>query len=460
MQQAAVNSPDIANLEASIVHFGREIFKEITKHQLSTFDKKYWSGRIMDWSMRNPAFKLNMFRLVDVLPSLRSVRSLADHAEQYLTQPLREINRPLSHLLKLGASLPASPFLAASLKKGVREMAAQFIAGEDAGSALKGLRKLRKERFAFTVDLLGEYSVSEPEAEDYLRRYIEAVEVLAAAVNTWPESQPLLPNHPGETSPVCISVKLSALYSQCSSLNFERSAEVLTQRLQRIARLALQKKALIYVDAEDSATNNIIYEVFMRVFGAKELCHFPFPGVVLQAYTKNSEDVLRALLQFAKKRGSPIAIRLVKGAYWDLETTLAQQNSWESPLWKKKESSDANYEKLSLFLVDNHTHLFPAFASHNVRSLAHACVYAKERGLNEKDFELQMLYGMADPIAKAFVARGYLVRFYVPLGAMLPGMGYLVRRLLENTSNESFLRHTFFEASQIDNLLKKPTMQE
>ena len=166
------------------------------------------------------------------------------------------------------------------------------------------------------------------------------------------------------------------------------------------------------------------------------------------------------MISYAKKRGRPIAVRLVKGAYWDLETIGSQQNNWPSPLWSKKESSDANYEALSRLLIDNHDVVLPAFGSHNVRSLAHACMYAKQKGLSNKDFELQMLYGMAEPIALSFTKQGYLTRLYVPLGEMLPGMGYLVRRLLENTSNESFLRHTFFDASTVDELLREPVLRE
>jgi RHH-type proline utilization regulon transcriptional repressor/proline dehydrogenase/delta 1-pyrroline-5-carboxylate dehydrogenase len=102
----------------------------------------------------------------------------------------------------------------------------------------------------------------------------------------------------------------------------------------------------------------------------------------------------------------------------------------------------------------------PAFGSHNIRSLSHACCYAEQRGLTPKDFELQVLYGMAEPIAQAFKSRGYLTRMYVPLGDLLPGMGYLVRRLLENTSNESFLRHTFFDSEEVSTLLKEPHYSE
>ena len=197
----------------------------------------------------------------------------------------------------------------------------------------------------------------------------------------------------------------------------------------------------------------------METFGAGEFKDFLYPGIVVQGYAKESEKLLNELLAFAKRRG-PIAVRLVKGAYWDHETILSKQNQWSSPLFAEKSSTDANYERLSTLLLNNIEHCLPAFGSHNVRSLAHACCYAEERGIGKDRFELQMLYGMADPIAKAFKSKGYLVRFYVPLGEILPGMGYLVRRLLENTSNESFLRHTFFEADKVESLLEAPKFSE
>jgi RHH-type proline utilization regulon transcriptional repressor/proline dehydrogenase/delta 1-pyrroline-5-carboxylate dehydrogenase len=239
-------------------------------------------------------------------------------------------------------------------------------------------------------------------------------------------------------------------------LNFERSVEVLSNHLTSIARRAKQVGGSMYVDAEDTGNNAIIYEAFKRVFGSPEFRAFPYPGIVLQAYSKYAENRAAELLDFAKSRGAPIAVRLVKGAYWDFERVVSAQNHWEFPLYKKKESSDACFERLSRFLIDHRHHFLPAFGSHNIRSLSHACCYAESKGLTPKDFEIQVLYGMADPIAAAFRQRGYLVRMYVPLGEVLPGMGYLVRRLLENTSNESFLRHTFFDDPEVGSLLREP----
>jgi RHH-type proline utilization regulon transcriptional repressor/proline dehydrogenase/delta 1-pyrroline-5-carboxylate dehydrogenase len=338
-------------------------------------------------------------------------------------------------------------------------MASMFIAGESPTSALPVLQRLRRERYSFTVDLLGEFCVCEKEAKEYQNRYLDAIETLGSTIPTWKEGKPIIEDHPGEESPVCVSVKLSALYSQTSVLNFDRSVAVLSERLTEIARRVRHHGALLYVDAEDSGNNSIIYEAFKRVFGSQEFRDIPYPGIVIQAYSKSSEARVDEMLAFARERGTPIAIRLVKGAYWDYERVVSRQNDWEFPLWTRKESSDAHYEHLSRKLLDNHEVCLPAFGSHNIRSLSHACCYAESIGLSQKDFELQVLYGMAEPIANAFMKRDYLVRMYVPLGELLPGMGYLVRRLLENTSNESFLRHTFFDEDEVSILLKEPHLQ-
>jgi len=447
-------------IEQDVIAFGKDIFKELGNQQPSSYSKNYWSGKAMAFSMERPELKTNLFRLVDVLPALRNSSAITSHVQEYLADSAKEI----SGLLEWGVSAkPGSirgGLTSVVTKKMVSEMARQFIAGETPNEALKPLRSMRKQGLCFTVDLLGEYCVSEPEALEYLSRYESALKVFGANVNRWKESSPIIDNHPGETSPICISVKLSALYSQAYPLNFKKSVEILSERLALLVRQAKSLGAMLYVDAEDTAHNPIIYQVFEEVFGSKEFLDFPFPGIVLQAYTRDSEARLKSLLQLAQRRANPIAVRLVKGAYWDAETVLAAQNNWASPLFSIKESSDANFEHLSRILVDNHGLCLPAFGSHNIRSLCYACCYAESKGLTSKDFELQMLYGMAEPIAKAFSQQGYLVRLYVPLGELLPGMGYLVRRLLENTSNESFLKHTFVDSKEVEHLLKAPQFRD
>ncbi|MDZ4785207.1 MAG: proline dehydrogenase family protein [bacterium] len=449
-----------ANINKSAILLGREIFSKINRHKPSILNKQFWSATMMEWSMKNPDLKVNLFRLVDVLPSLKTTEALTTHIKEYLENTAQSFG-PIATWAVTSAPGSARASLTSSITKiGVGQMATQFIAGSDPASAIPALRDLRRQKIAFTADLLGEYSLSEKEALVYLDRYLEALDIFGKKIPALPESKEIVKGHLGEITPICISVKLTALYSQCGPLNVEKSVSVLSERLSIIARKAREVKALIYVDAEDSGNNEIIYKTFKKVFGSEEFYDFPLPGIVVQAYSINAEKTIEDLLLFSARRGSPIAIRLVKGAYWDHETINCEQNNWPCPLFKHKESSDANFEKLTRLLIDNNQLVLPAFASHNIRSLSYACSYAAITGLKKSRFELQMLFGMADPICKTFIAKGYLVRQYVPLGEMLPGMGYLIRRLLENTSNESFLRHTFFENDKIEDLLKEPQFKE
>jgi RHH-type transcriptional regulator, proline utilization regulon repressor / proline dehydrogenase / delta 1-pyrroline-5-carboxylate dehydrogenase len=448
----------MSELESEIIEYGKHIFQLVGEEQPSVFRKQFWSGKVMEWSMDNPDFKQDLFRLVDVLPSLPSDASIVEHVKHYLGDAGIEKILPVGNkLVQWGLNARSSSIrgkiLAAVVKKGVREMASQFIAGETPRHAIKELKRLRKDSMAFTVDLLGEYSVSEIEAQAYLDRYLECLDELGSAWKSW---SPIVKDHPGEASPLCISVKLSALYSQCDSLNFEKSVEVLSERLSLIAQKARIHNAQLYLDAEDVGHNEIILETFQRVFGSPQFQDVPYPGIVVQAYAHSALSFIQRLIAFAQLRGSPIAIRLVKGAYWDYETVIAQQNGWKSPLFSKKYQTDANFEKLSRLLLDNTQFVLPAFGSHNIRSLSHAICYARYKKIDFTKFEVQTLYGMAEPIAKAFSQEGYLTRVYVPVGPLIPGMGYLVRRLLENTSNESFLRHTFFDETEIESLLRFP----
>ncbi len=157
-----------------------------------------------------------------------------------------------------------------------------------------------------------------------------------------------------------------------------------------------------------------------------------------------------------QRRGTPVWVRLIKGAYWDYETVIAAQEGWPVPVFAQKWETDANYEWLTRFLLEHHRWLRPAFGSHNIRSLAHAMAAAQLLGLPDDAYEIQMLYGMADPIKDALVALGQRVRVYTPYGQLLPGMAYLVRRLLENTANTSFLRASFTEHVPEEKLLMNP----
>ncbi len=157
----------------------------------------------------------------------------------------------------------------------------------------------------------------------------------------------------------------------------------------------------------------------------------------------------------ATPRASPLVVRLVKGAYWDHEVVDARQRGWTPPVFEEKRDSDRNFEALTQRLLEAWPHVRPAIASHNLRSVAHAIAVNRELGRAEGDVELQVLRGLGDDLAAALAELGLRVRIYCPVGDMVAGMAYLVRRLLENTSNESFLGDQQRGVS-IDELLAAP----
>src|SRR6266699_2318083 len=231
----------------------------------------------------------------------------------------------------------------------------------------------------------------------------------------------------------------------------------LAPKLRPILRRARELGAFINFDMESYAHKNTTLELFKKIFAEEEFKDWPHAGIVIQAYLRDSEADLRDLIDWGRARGARFAVRLVKGAYWDYETIKSLQNGWDCPVYFQKPESDANFETLTRLVLENESIVTAAFGSHNIRSIAHAQAFADELGLDPSRFEFQLLYGMAGPIKRALVEMGYRVREYCPVGELLPGMAYLVRRLLENTSNEGFLRAKFAENVSAKELLRDPT---
>jgi RHH-type transcriptional regulator, proline utilization regulon repressor / proline dehydrogenase / delta 1-pyrroline-5-carboxylate dehydrogenase len=221
-------------------------------------------------------------------------------------------------------------------------------------------------------------------------------------------------------------------------------------------RVARENSAFVNVDMEQYAHKDLTYAIFREVLSEPEFRDWADVGIVSQAYLPEAEADLRKMEEWVAERGTPITIRLVKGAYWDFEVTHGRQMGWPVPVYLKKWQSDASFERCARFLMRNYDRLRPALGSHNIRSLSHAMAAAEAFGVPGDAFEVQMLHGMGEPIERALVARGRRVRVYTPYGAMLPGMAYLVRRLLENTSNESFLKASFAGGAEVEELLRDP----
>jgi RHH-type proline utilization regulon transcriptional repressor/proline dehydrogenase/delta 1-pyrroline-5-carboxylate dehydrogenase len=449
--QARPYNRAMSSLQGEIEQRGERIFELVDRNPESVFTKAGFYQRMMAFSMRDEPFKVQMFRFVDVLASLRSSRDIVQHLEEYFAD-MRNAPVPFLH-----AGLRAArilPWLTAPiLRWNVSGMARQFIAGRNPDDVMNTLRKRRQQRIGFTVDLLGEAVVSEEEADEYAARCFELLDGLAEQTRGW--TDPLGKNT--ELFPVVnVSVKISALYSQMNPADPADAIAHLAPKLRPILRRAREVGAFINFDMESYAHKNTTLELFRTLFAEPEFRDWPHAGIVIQAYLRDAERDLRDMLDWGRARGTRFTVRLVKGAYWDYEKIKAAQNGWRCPVFLQKPQSDACFEKCTRILLDNEAIVTAAFGSHNVRSIAHAQAYAEKLGIDKSRFEFQLLYGMAGPIKRALVEMGYRVREYCPVGELLPGMSYLVRRLLENTSNEGFLRAKFSDKASAVQLLRDP----
>ncbi|HEY1067016.1 MAG TPA: bifunctional proline dehydrogenase/L-glutamate gamma-semialdehyde dehydrogenase, partial [Pirellulales bacterium] len=227
-------------------------------------------------------------------------------------------------------------------------------------------------------------------------------------------------------------------------------------RLRTLLRAARKVRAFVNFDMESYETKNLTHEIFRRILTEPEFCDYADVGIVVQCYLRDAYDDLVDLHEWVKRRGTPIWVRLVKGAYWDYETILSQQHGWPIPVFQQKWESDASYERCTEYSLQAYPHIVTALGSHNLRSIAHGIAFAQAIGLPNEAYEVQMLYGMADEEKQALVDQGRRVRVYMPYGELIPGMAYLVRRLLENTSNDSFLKAGFSDRAPLEELLMNP----
>jgi RHH-type proline utilization regulon transcriptional repressor/proline dehydrogenase/delta 1-pyrroline-5-carboxylate dehydrogenase len=406
---------------------------------------RWFQERLLTWATSDPDFRVKLLRFVDVLPALRSAGAVADHIRQYFKEDTPALIHAGAGLAGAGVFRPA---VSRVVREGVYSMAGRFIAGETPADAVPRLKELTRSGTAYTVDLLGEATLSDMEADVYASRYRDLLETLAAEV----------PGPAGDrwqgVPPVNISVKLSSLCSHFEPAAPEYVSKTVRSRLMPLLLLAQERGVFINVDMEQQRFKDLVQRTLADAILSPELREFPHIGIVVQAYLKSAESDLEFIRQLARKRGTPISVRLVKGAYWEEEGIIADQNEWETPVFEQKAATDASFERCTDALLAAWPHLRPVFGSHNPRSIAQAAVKSRALGL-EDEVEFQMLFGMADTLRSAVAAEGFRTRVYTPLGAVIPGMAYLVRRLLENTSNQSWFVREAGDAS-LDEALAPP----
>lgn len=412
-----------------------EATQNLARSLLKTVQKEENSNLILNWTLERPELRRQLFQLVDCLPTLQNNPAIAQHIKEYLTQENpNELPKAIREIInfKDTDSFQAKT-TAVTFQQGVKQLGKQFIIGETTPETLKAIKRKKKPHLNFSIDILGEAVVSETEAQHYLAAYEQLLEQLH--------------QNQDNISPQ-ISVKLTALYSRTSPTNPEQSQVVLLDRLRPLLRKAKACGVTIHFDMEDQIYKDLTFHILKTLLEEEEFREDRNIGITLQAYLKDSEQDLADLLTWLEKRGTPVIIRLVKGAYWDKEYIKAQQNKWQQKVFTDKAETDRNFEQLTETLIKQSHLVFPAIATHNVRSVAQAIAIAQAEAIDPSHYEFQVLYGMGDSLARTLAQQGYNARIYCPQGELLPGMSYLIRRLLENTANTSFLKQRQSESSE------------
>ncbi|MBL1210285.1 L-glutamate gamma-semialdehyde dehydrogenase [Geminocystis sp. GBBB08] len=456
----------VANSISSYENTTQAIAKELiqaTRQKGNIFsqlkEQIQFDDKLMNWTMSNPGLRVQLFRFIDALPALKSNSEIARHLQQYLTTEEVELPDALKGILNFTEpNTPPAQIASATITKAVETLAYKYISGETIKEVIKAVERIRKEKMCFSIDLLGEAVITEVEAQSYLQNYLDLITQLSNQAQKWSNITEI-DVADGENLPkVQVSVKLTAFYSQFDPIDPEGSKIKVCDRIRTLLRHAKDHNTAVHFDIEQYVYKDVVISILRELLMEEEFKTRTDIGVTLQAYLRDSEDDLKGWINWAKKRAYPITIRLVKGAYWDQETIKSRQNHWQQPVFNDKAETDINYEKLTRLLLENHDYLNSAIASHNVRTQANAIAIAETLKIPKRKFECQILYGMGETLARAIVKRGHRVRVYAPYGQLLPGMAYLIRRLLENTANSSFLRQNA-EEKPIEELVAPPTLK-
>src|SRR4051794_3247138 len=326
------------NLEERVQEVGRELWERVRGEVPGIFNKGYWQGRMLDWAMRDPSFKIDLLPFVDVLPSLQTSEQITRHLREYLIKDGRDLGGVMGAALQIAAGGLGfgSGIAARQIRGNVTEMAHRFIVGANASEALPVLKKLYREGFAFTVDLLGEATISDAEADVYQRRYLDLIEDLVTEVSRWPADPVIDTDHFGPIPRTNVSLKISAMEPHLDSMDARGSVERLRRRVLPLFLRARERNVFLNVDLEQYALSRVTYDLFEDLLMRPELRDWPHVGIVVQAYLRHAEADLQRLIELAERRGAPITVRLVKGAYWDYEVVNARQNGFPCPVFTEK----------------------------------------------------------------------------------------------------------------------------
>ncbi len=370
---------------------------------------------------------------------LVSASSWALGVTSRLLHPGEQPNTILASLVKR----MGMPAVRAATRQAMRILGHQFVLGETIKGALSRAKGQEAKGYRYSYDMLGEGARTAGDAERYFRSYADAIEAIGAAAGKGE-----LPARPG------ISVKLSALHPRYEAVKGTRVRDELVPQLLKLAQAAKRHNLNFTVDAEEADRLEISLDIFAAVAADPSLAGWDGFGLAIQAYQKRALEVVNWIISLAERLDRRFMVRLVKGAYWDTEIKRAQERGLEDfPVFTRKAATDLSYLACAQAMLGARPRIYPQFATHNALSVAQIIAMAG----NEGGFEFQRLHGMGESLYKTVTERdGHPCRIYAPVGGHRDLLAYLVRRLLENGANSSFVSAVGDSSVPISRLLARP----
>lgn len=339
----------------------------------------------------------------------------------------------LFNIVRIVASIFPAGLLTSLVRTAVRFMAKRFIAGETIETASAAISSLSKTKRDVTLDQLGELVVSEKEADHYMNEVLKLVKGFDLHVKKGEKNGSGIQR-------AHVSIKVSALASDFKPEAFDFTYELVAPRLSKILTTAKECDVFINIDAEHYHYRDVVFKIWKKVLlETPELKDFAGTGIVVQAYLRDASDHLEDIIELAKLRGLIMPVRLVKGAYWDAETVEAQAHGHNAPEFLNKEETDIHFRQIIWKIFASHPHLQLCLASHNFADHAYAEVLRKKHFAATPEIEHQCLHMTYEALSCAMAKLGWVVRNYVPIGSLIVGMAYLVRRIMENSSQVGVL---------------------
>jgi RHH-type proline utilization regulon transcriptional repressor/proline dehydrogenase/delta 1-pyrroline-5-carboxylate dehydrogenase len=429
--------------QSRIQSIGSAILKEAQAEEKNLQRKHLLEFSLLDWCMKNDELRNRVFRFVDVFPGLKTADQVYRHIHEYFPQSEHRLPPALRTALFLTKPhLLTKHILFHATHRIYKQVAAMFIGAANLNELKSRFKEMSDRGCLLSVDLLGEKTTHEAEADAYEKRYLQLIQQIS--------------KDGGEFHELNISVKLSALDAHFDALDEEGVSERVRRRLRRIVLEAREHRVFVHIDMEDYSVRDLTLKIVQDLLNEEAFSAGIHMGIVLQAYLKDAEDCLDRILIWARNLAKPLTIRLVRGAYWDSEVMHALAQHWPIPVFTEKADCDVMFEKLTQRILEEAPRIRLAVATHNVRSIAYAMALAEAMQISKSEIEFQLLHGMGASLIEAIKEQGYAPRIYMPMGDPVIGMAYLVRRLLENVSSQSFVRQGIHHEANSEALLQAP----